>query len=175
MDNTKNEQLNSVGQLAMQGPRMLADMIALTATEFNAIVKFDKSGKPYILHCLKVMHYLEPYGYTIQTIGCGHDLFEDTKVTRSRLLQLAYPDRVVNGIQALTKMPGQSYEEYKQTVFSNDDAVLVKMADIRHNSDLRRLKGVRQKDFDRHVEYMEFYYQLEQVAMERGLMRVRSE
>ncbi len=167
---SEKQMVNSLNEVIMPEEAMLANMIATTALSF--IDTFDKSGKPYILHCLKVMHYLEPHGAVIQTAGCGHDLFEDTDVTAHDLLKKGYPDRVIEAIKCVTKMPGQSYGEYKESVMSNDDAILVKMADIRHNSDLRRLKGVRQKDFDRHVEYMAFYYELERRAVERGLIRV---
>jgi hypothetical protein len=36
----------------------------------------------------------------------------------------------------------------------------VKMEDLRHNSDIRRLKGVRPKDIERMVRYHEFYLDL---------------
>lgn len=56
--------------------------------------------------------------------------------------------------------PGQTYEEYKEAVFSNKDAMLVKMADLRHNSDIRRLKGVTQKDIERMAKYNQFYLEI---------------
>jgi hypothetical protein len=42
----------------------------------------------------------------------------------------------------------------------NPDARIVKMADLRHNSDIRRLKGVTQKDITRIAKYHEFYLEL---------------
>ena len=67
----------------------------------------------------------------------------------------------IAGVKALTKMPGQSYDEYKEGVFANEDAIRVKMADLRHNTDIRRLKDVTQKDLDRLAKYNRFFMKLQ--------------
>jgi len=46
-------------------------------------------------------------------------------------------------------------------VMSNQDAIKVKMADLRHNSDIRRLKGVTEKDIARVAKYHQFYLELQ--------------
>ena len=69
-------------------------------------------------------------------------------------------ERVIEGIKALTKQPGQTYEEYKEGVFANPDAMKVKMADLRHNTDIRRLKGVTEKDIARLAKYHQFYMEI---------------
>jgi hypothetical protein len=58
-------------------------------------------------------------------------------------------------------MPGESYDEYKLGVFDNVDAMRVKMADLRHNTDIRRLKGVTQKDLERLAKYNQFYLEIQ--------------
>lgn len=45
-------------------------------------------------------------------------------------------------------------------VKSNPDSVRVKIEDLRHNSDIRRLKGVTDKDIARIRRYHEFYLEL---------------
>jgi hypothetical protein len=47
-----------------------------------------------------------------------------------------------------------------EKVKANKDAVKVKMADLRHNSDIRRLKGVTDKDVARIAKYHKFYLEL---------------
>lgn len=47
-------------------------------------------------------------------------------------------------------------------VKANPDAVLVKMADLRHNSDIRRLKGVGPEDIERIARYHAFYMELKE-------------
>jgi hypothetical protein len=52
---------------------------------------------------------------------------------------------------------------------AKDDAILVKMADLQHNTDIRRLKGVRDKDIQRTEKYFHFYLLLQKIKLERGL------
>ena len=142
----------------MNKGEMLGTMLVL-ATNAHA-GQFDKSGAPYILHPLRVMHTLKTDDEELQCIALGHDIIEDTDVTYKDLVDAGISQRVIEGIAALTKLPGQTYDEYKKGVFANKDAMLVKMADLRHNSDLRRLKGVTEKDIKRTVKYMMFFQEL---------------
>lgn len=122
--------------------------------------QYDKGGVPYILHTLKVMHYVRSEDEELQCIALGHDLVEDTNVTYAELWDAGFTHRIIKGIQALTKQRGETYDEYKLKVFSNRDAMLVKMADLRHNSDIRRLKGVSEKDIARIAKYHKFFLEL---------------
>ena len=138
---------------------MLSAMLVI-ATNAHA-GQFDKSGAPYILHPLKVMHYLKAEeDEELECIALGHDLFEDTEVTKAFLRERNISERVILGIEALTKMPGEAIDEYKARVKANPDAIAVKMCDLRHNSDIRRLKGITDKDIARTVKYFEFYEEL---------------
>lgn len=143
---------------------MLARMIALAADAHS--LQIDKGGRPYILHCLQVMYNLEDVGYEIddelRCIAVGHDLVEDTWLTEDDLYDYEFSDRVITGIMAMTKKKGQSYSEYKSQVFSNRDAMIVKLCDLRHNSDIRRLKGVTEKDLLRLSRYAQFYTEIKE-------------
>ena len=137
---------------------MLATMLERSAAYHKG--QRDKAGKPYFLHCLEVMRLLNTDDEELQCIALGHDLFEDTAATAGDLRIAGMSERVIAGISAMTKQRGQSYEEYKAQVKSNRDAVLVKTADLTHNSDIRRMKAVNQKDFDRVIRYRQFYAEL---------------
>ena len=138
-------------------------MIVLVTTEFDGI--FDKGGVPYILHCLKVMHYLKSDDDELQQIAVGHDLIEDRKnVTYKMLRDMGFSERVIDGIRCLTKVPGESEEEYLAKVMSSPDAIRVKLADLRHNSDIRRLKGVTEKDIKRIEKYHKMYLVLKDLV-----------
>jgi len=122
----------------------------------------DKAGKAYILHPLKVMHYIKSSDEELMAIAVLHDVIEDCKsVTYKALLEAGMSTRVLEGVASLTKLPGEDYDGYKHRVKLNKDAVIVKMADLRHNSDIRRLKGVTEKDIKRTVKYHEFYLELQ--------------
>lgn len=143
----------------MKRGEMLAAMLVI-ATNAHA-GQFDKGGNPYILHPLKVMHYTKSLDEEIQVIALGHDVIEDTTVTYKDLAAAGISDRAIAGIRALTKLPGQTLDEYKEGVFANPDAMIVKAADLRHNSDIRRLKGVTEKDIARIAKYMQFYSEIQ--------------
>jgi len=144
----------------MKKGTMLANMLHIATTAHHG--QFDKGGAPYILHPLKVMHYTKSNDEEIQCIALGHDVVEDTNITYQDLREQGMSERVIEGIRALTKIPGQTYDEYKQVVFSNRDAMIVKMADLRHNTDIRRLKGITEKDLARMAKYQMFYLELKE-------------
>lgn len=123
--------------------------------------QYDRGGMPYILHPLKVLHYCKSQDEEILCIAVLHDVVEDSSVTWSDLREAHMSERVISAVRALTKIPGQSYDEYREAVFSNRDAMLVKLADLRHNTDIRRLKGVTVKDRERMARYHEFAFDIQ--------------
>lgn len=140
--------------------QMLSKMIMLATSAHYG--QFDKSGLPYILHPLKVMHYLKTEDEELQCIAIGHDLLEDTRITEEIILARS-SQRVLDGIKALTKYKGESQEEYEKRVLQSKDAMKVKLCDLRHNSDIRRLKGVEPKDLSRLDKYCKFYNKIKSV------------
>ena len=138
----------------------LLSRMLLFATEKHSN-QFDKGGLPYILHPLKVMYYLKSDDEELQCIALGHDLIEDCKVTYQELLNMGFTDRIVNGIKGLTKIPGETNIDYMLRIKSSKDCIKVKLCDLRHNSDIRRLKGISEKDIQRIKKYHEMYAELE--------------
>ena len=123
--------------------------------------QFDKGGNPYILHVLKVMDNLHTDDEELQCIAIGHDLIEDTKVTAKEMLRQGMSPRVVTAIEMLTKRKGQTDEEYLGLILSSIDCMRVKKADLQHNSDIRRLKGVRPKDITRIIKYHDMWLKID--------------
>lgn len=152
-----NPKVNAKSTLHQQ----LAHMYALAAAYHNG--QFDKAGKPYFEHVLKVKDLLKTDDLELQMIALGHDLLEDTHLTEEVLVN-CFTTRVVNGIKCLSKLDGESEEQYKTKVKSNPDSIRVKMADLTHNSDIRRIKGLRPKDFARTIKYQEFYNELKEIS-----------
>jgi (p)ppGpp synthase/HD superfamily hydrolase len=146
-------------EMKMKKGELLGKVLVL-ATNAHA-GQFDKGGNPYILHPLKVMHYLKSDDEELQCMALLHDVIEDTNTTWQDLRDIGCTDRVIAAVEALTKLPGQSYDDYKLRVFANPDAMKVKMADLRHNTDIRRLKGVTEKDLERLGKYNRFYIELQ--------------
>ncbi len=142
----------------MKRGEMLDKMLVIATNAHHG--QFDKGGRPYILHPLRVMSFLKTDDEELQCIALGHDVIEDTAVTYKDLRDAGISDRVIEGIRVLTKVPGETYDEYKQRVFTSRDAMMVKLCDLRHNTDIRRLKGVTDKDIARMAKYHQFYMEI---------------
>jgi guanosine-3',5'-bis(diphosphate) 3'-pyrophosphohydrolase len=93
----------------------------------------DKGGRPYVLHCLRVMARLETEEE--MTVGVLHDVLEDTFVTPRFLLDAGFPAQVIEAVVALTRAPGERYMEYIHRVGRHALATKVKMADLADNLD----------------------------------------
>jgi (p)ppGpp synthase/HD superfamily hydrolase len=145
--------------------KQLSRMLLLATNRHDG--QFDKGGNPYILHPLKMTHYLKTDDEELMCIALGHDLVEDTFKCIddgiSSLRHCGMSERVIAGIIALTKIPDETFDDYKARVKANTDSVKVKMADLRHNSDIRRLKGIRAKDIERIEKYHRFYLELQDI------------
>jgi (p)ppGpp synthase/HD superfamily hydrolase len=137
---------------------LLAKAIALASEKHMG--QFDKGGMPYILHPLKVMHYLKSDDMELMAVAVMHDVVEDCDVTFRDLEDMGFTARIIDALRLVTKMPGQTAEEYLNGIKSNKDAIAVKLADLRHNSDIRRLKGITEKDVARMKKYNAMYLEL---------------
>lgn len=137
---------------------LLAAMVKL-ATDYHH-GQYDRAGKPYILHPISVMIRLNTDDEELNCIALGHDLLEDTSVTDDLLRDHGMTHRIINGIKCLTKVDGESYEDYKKKVLSNYDSIRVKLMDIGHNTDLNRNNKLTEKDFERLKKYLLFREEL---------------
>jgi (p)ppGpp synthase/HD superfamily hydrolase len=162
--------LNRMGFHVLSPVKQAALMNKLAA-EWH-LDQVDAQGDPYIYHCQKVQHYVRsryPDDYERHTIAVGHDGAEDNKkVTWSALYEKGFSDRVIDGLKGLTNIPGESDDEALERICSNVDSMLVKaLGDLRHNTDIRRGKGLRQKDFDRLVKYHTRYHHIKTTLREK--------
>ena len=116
-----------------------------------------KSGEPYILHpiavALIVAKELQLDANTIITAFL-HDVVEDTSVTFAELEQL-FPAQVMEAVRLLTHLEETPYMDYVAQIKLNPIARAVKLADLRHNSDLSRLDAVDEKALRRCEKYAE--------------------
>lgn len=134
----------------------LARAICIASTEFAD--KYDKGGRPYILHCLAVMYGVSFYkDDDLMIIAVLHDLVEDTHWTFEMLRTEGFSERVISALILLTHLDGVEYDDYIRALAINEDATRVKRADLEHNSLIMRMKGLRKKDFDRLEKYHRSY------------------
>lgn len=139
----------------------LAKAIAIASSGFEN--KVDKAGEPYILHCLRVMNNLHTRDKELQTIAVLHDVVEDGVCTIQDLSAHGFSTRVIRALMLLTHDKAIPYDEYIKALAHNDDARAVKLADLKDNSDITRLKGLSKKDIDRMEKYHRSYTYLKHV------------
>lgn len=112
----------------------------------------DRLGRPYILHPLHLMLQMETEDEMIAAVL--HDVVEDTDYTIDDLRErLGLGEAVVEAIRLLTHEAADSYEAYVQRLKQNAIARKVKLADLRHNMDIRRLADVGPDDLERLERY----------------------
>ena len=113
--------------------------------------QFDKAGVDYIEHPIYIASQVCTEDE--KAVALLHDVIEDSPFTAEELLQAGLPETVVTAVQVLTKKKGQDYQTYLENVKSNSLARFVKLADLKHNSDLSRLSSVTDKDLERLEKY----------------------
>lgn len=111
----------------------------------------DKGGAPYILHPLRVMLRVAPGAQ--QIVAVLHDVVEDSEVTFEDLGREGFSAEVINGLRAVTKVEGESYEDFVARAALDPVGKKVKLADLMENSDLSRIAEPSQKDLERIEKY----------------------
>ena len=113
--------------------------------------QFDKAGVDYIEHPIYVASQVDTEEE--KAVALLHDVIEDSPFTAEELLLAGLPETVVAAVQILSKKKGQDYQTYLENVKSNPLARVVKLADLKHNSDLSRLRSVTDNDLERLEKY----------------------
>ena len=140
---------------------MLDRAISIASEAFEG--EHDKGGVPYIMHCLHVMRQVKNLGEQAQIAAVLHDLIEDTEWTADDLIREGFDHQTVALIVLLTHGDDEPYMDYIMRISISPTARAIKMADLRHNSDIHRMKGLREKDFARLKKYHEAYAYLREV------------
>ena len=121
----------------------------------------DKSGLPYVFHPFHLAEQMEDEDTTI--VALLHDVIEDTEYTIEDLQKAGFTQNVISAIALMTHDPQMPYMEYVRAIKSNPIARAVKLADLRHNSDMTRLDIIMQRDEERAQKYLDAIVILEEV------------
>ena len=111
----------------------------------------DKSGLPYVFHPFHVAEQMEDEITT--TVALLHDVVEDTDYTLEDLSGMGFPQKVTDALALLTHDKSISYSDYVSAIKNNHVARAVKIADLKHNSDLSRLDSISDDDMIRIEKY----------------------
>lgn len=111
----------------------------------------DKSGLPYVFHPFHLAEQMPDEESTV--VALLHDVVEDTPYALEDLAQMGFPQPVLEALRLMTHDPSVPYLDYVAKLKVNPISRRVKLADLRHNSDLTRLDIVDEKAQQRVEKY----------------------
>lgn len=112
----------------------------------------DKAGYPYFMH---------PFTLAVQfddeatvCVALLHDVIEDhgDKYSFEYLEKEGFYEEIIAALKLLTHDPAVPYIDYVKVIKTNEIARRVKLADLKHNSDIRRCGGKKPKKYDLYLE-----------------------
>lgn len=112
----------------------------------------DKSGLPYVFHPFHLAEQMDTEETTV--VALLHDVIEDTDYTFEDLSEMGFSKSVIDALRLLTHDDNTEYMEYVSKIKFNAVARTVKLADLRHNSDLSRLDFIDDKAIARRDKYL---------------------
>ena len=111
----------------------------------------DKSGVPYVFHPFHVAEQMPDENTTI--VALLHDVIEDTSYTLQDLRDMGFDQDILDALALMTHDKNVPYMDYVAKLRDNDIARTVKLADLRHNSDLTRLDEITETALKRVGKY----------------------
>lgn len=112
----------------------------------------DKSGMPYVFHPFHLAEQMTDEATTI--VALLHDVIEDTRYTEKHIRKMGFDESVIDALRLLTHNDDTEYMDYVAKIKENPIAKAVKLADLKHNSDLTRLDVVDEKALKRREKYL---------------------
>ena len=112
-----------------------------------------KANELYINHPIRVANCFQ-WSKDLQVIALLHDVLEDTTTVHNELFDL-FPSNVAKAVVNLTRIEGQSWNDYIKLVGSDPYARNVKCADLIDNMNLTRMQRVTIEDARRQRKYAE--------------------
>ena len=111
----------------------------------------DNGGSPYILHALRVM--LKVTTLEERIVAVLHDVVEDCDISLEELRQEGFSETVLTAIASVTRVDGETYEDFIARAAQNPIGRVVKRADLEENSDISRIAQPSWDDLERVEKY----------------------
>lgn len=102
----------------------------------------DYQGDTIFRHVLRVYSNLDKDDRDAQLVALLHDTVEDSDYTVEDLSREGFPNHVVEAVQLLTHDKVEPYMDYVHRLSDNSLARRVKLADLKDNTDPKRLEGL---------------------------------
>lgn len=114
--------------------------------------QLDKCGIPYVFHPFHLAEQMQTEETTI--VALLHDVVEDTDYTLEDIAAMGFDPVITDALTLLTHDEAVPYMDYVRAIKDNPVAKAVKLADLKHNSDLSRLDIVDEKALARREKYL---------------------
>ena len=114
-----------------------------------------KDGSPYVLHPLRLMMSVNSVEEKI--VAILHDVVEDTDVTMQQIEDEGFSKEVLAALRLVTHDTSTSYEDYIANIKGNPIARVVKLADLRDNTNVFEIPTLSDKDLQRLEKYHRAY------------------
>ena len=126
-----------------------AIQVALTAHEGQA----DKTGRPFFEHCQRVALLVS--GDERRTIAYLHDVVEKgSGWTLDRLREDGFAPAIISAVDALTRRPDESDDDFVRRAASNPLALPVKQADLEDNLRQAEQTGKNTEKYQRGLDLL---------------------
>ena len=119
----------------------------------------DKGGYPYVFHPFYLATQMDDEVSTC--VALLHDVVEDhgDRFGFAFLKTEGFPDPVIDALRLLTHAEDLPYMDYVRAIGEDPIARKVKIADLRHNLDVRRNGGAKPKKYDLYLQALRFLEQ----------------
>ena len=114
--------------------------------------QYDQSGYPYFMHPMALAVQFD--NEETVCVALLHDVIEDhgDKYSFEYLEKEGFGECIIDALKLLTHERGVDYLEYVRKIKENPIARRVKLADLGHNTDLRRSNGEKHWKHELYLE-----------------------
>ena len=111
----------------------------------------NEKTEPYVLHPLRMM--FKAVTIEEKIIAVLHDVIEKTTIDLEYLRSVGFSDRIVLGIDALSRRPQENYDKYIDRVAENKLATKVKIIDLDDNINSLDLDKSQESKSNKFLKY----------------------
>jgi (p)ppGpp synthase/HD superfamily hydrolase len=111
----------------------------------------NDKAQPYVLHPLRMM--FKAVTIEEKIIAVLHDVIEKTTIDLEYLRSVGFSDRIVLGIDALSRRPQENYDKYIDRVAENKLATKVKIIDLDDNINSLDLDRSQESKSNKFLKY----------------------
>ncbi|PDT27429.1 metal-dependent phosphohydrolase [Rhizobium sp. L9] len=113
----------------------------------------DKTGRPFFEHCQRVALLVS--GEEVRTVAYLHDVAEKgSGWTLNRLREEGFPPAIISAVDALTRRPEETDDEFVRRAASNPLALPVKQADLEDNLRQAEQAGKKTEKYQRGLDLL---------------------